>query len=552
MALSLFVTRGNEKGQIFEVSGEGVLLGRNLSNGVCLTDLETSRKHCRISVKDNLAQIIDLGSSNGTFLNGQPISSGTLKIGDHISIGQTVLVVLAKGESTSNPQQPPKRDLDSLTVTPELGEDVAKDGRFATQLKGNLQFIYDASQATSKQEIAPMLDDLLRLMFEWVSADRGCILLRDGPRQPLRVRAMQYRDPTEAEAKFKISSSIARHVDVNNIGVLSSDIDNNDQLKNSASVLSSGISEILCVPVRGRSFGLGLIYIDRLGDLDDNQDSFNQDHLKLMHVIAHLAATAIENDEYYAALLEKERMLAVGETAEKLSHRIMNILQSISGGTHLVETGLNDNSVDGVRMGWEIVKRNQDRMSNLVQDMLLVNQEYVPKPEETNIKQLVMNSVDEHKLKAGPLDISIKLKCSKDHLIANVDSDGIATAIGYVIGEAVKNSRGVEGAEVNVALVTSPSGVEIFVRSAEAEIQDEDQIPQASEIFSAAKEFFPGLELSAAQKILRGHDGGLDIRNEISHEDYRIWFPPTASEQHQKQTIETPRWNISQMDDEVR
>ena len=360
---------------------------------------------------------------------------------------------------------------------------------------------------------------------------------------------MQYRDPNEKSEKFKISRSIAEHVDENNIGVLSSDIAKSEHLKTSESILASGISEVLCVPIRGRGFGLGLIYVDRLISSGSREENFNQDHLKLMHVIAHQAATAIENNEYYAALLEKERMLAVGETAEKLSHRIKNILQSINGGTHLVESGLAENAVDRVQQGWAIVKRNQDRMSNLVQDMLLVNQEYVPQRTEIDINQLMMNLVGEHQVKADPLGIEIELKFNRERPIVNVDAGGITSAVGYVVGEAVKNSRGVDGAVVKVALVTSLDLVEIFVRSAEAEIEDENPAHQVSEIFSAAKEFFPGLELSAAQKILRGHEGGLDIRNEVSHEDYRIWFPSAATHRDREQTSlthlnVTEKWNL--------
>ncbi len=539
MAISLFVTRGNEKGQIYPVAGDGVVVGRSLKSGVCLTDLESSREHCKITISNNSAQLIDLGSSNGTFLNGQPVTSSGIKVGDHITVGQTVFVVLAENEVDSPPPAPTGRAPQSSTLTPQSIKAVKDDERFVAQLKSNLQFLYDASLATAKREIGPMMDDLLRLTFEWVSADRGCVLLRDGPRKPLRVQSMQYRDPTQAEQQFKISSSIAHHVDDHDIGVLSSDIRKSAHLKKSKSILASGISEVLCVPIRGRGFGLGLIYIDRLASSGSYEDSFNEDHLKLMHVIAHLAATAIENDEYYGALLEKERILAVGETAEKLSHRIKNILQSINGGTHLVEMGLAEESLDNIRRGWGIVKRNQERMSSLVQDMLLVNQDYIPERKDANINQLISNLVDDHQVKAESLGISIELKCNRDYPIANVDSVGIITAVSYVIGEAVKNSRGVEGAVVNVALVTSEDLVEVFIRSAQADIEEENQASHVSEIFSAAKEFFPGLELSAAQKILRGHNGGLDIRNEVSHEDYRIWFPTAGTDGDQMNTIVT-------------
>ncbi len=542
MVLTLFVTRGNEKGQMYDVPDEGVTIGRDLTNAVCLTDLETSRMHCRINITGNSAELIDLQSSNGTFVNSQPVSTSSLKIGDHINVGQTVFVVLAPDEVSNPIAKPSIRAVEETSMlSPGPVPETAQDERFVSQMKSNLQFMYDASLATSKKEIGPMMDDILMLIFEWVSADRGCILLRDGPKKPLQPRSMQYREPNKASGKFKISRSIAKHVDENNVGVLSSDIHQSAHLRNAKSVLASGISEVLCVPIRGRDFGLGLIYIDRLDSSGAHTDSFNEDHLKLLHVIAHQAATAIENDEYYGALLEKERMLAIGETAEKLSHRIKNILQSINGGTHLVETGIEANSLDSIRQGWSIVKRNQDRMSKLVLEMLLVNNDYAPQREETNINLLISNVVDEHQVKSEPLGIKVELKHNSDQPVVSVDPSGISAAVGYVIGEAVLNSRGVEGATVTVAMVTSPEIVEIFIRSAEADIQNQDEDPQISEMFSAAKEFFPGLELSAAQKILRGHEGNLDISNEVSHEDYRIWFPTAPANSDLTQTLLKPR-----------
>jgi len=73
---------------------------------------------------------------------------------------------------------------------------------------------------------------------------------------------------------------------------------------------------------------------------------------------------------------------------------------------------------------------------------------------------------------------------------------------------------------------------------AEAEVDDiSPESNYKSEIFSAGKEFFPGLELSASQKILRGHGGNVDISNERSHEHYRIWFPVVLASDPEVHTI---------------
>ena len=142
-------------------------------------------------------------------------------------------------------------------------------------------------------------------------------------------------------------------------------------------------------------------------------------------------------------------------------------------------------------------------MSKLVLEMLLVNNDYIPERIETNIIQLMTKLIDEQQAKATPLQIEIEFKFNTDQPIVNIDPSGISSAVGYVLGEAVKNSRGVEGSKVSVAMVTGPDLVEIFIRSAEADIDLNESDPNISEIFSAAKEFFPGLELSAAQKVVK-------------------------------------------------
>ena len=82
--ISLFITRGNEKGQMYDVPPEGVTVGRDLENGICLTDLETSRTHCQIAIEDGEIFLVDLKSSNGTTVNGKMVVRTPIKIGDHI------------------------------------------------------------------------------------------------------------------------------------------------------------------------------------------------------------------------------------------------------------------------------------------------------------------------------------------------------------------------------------------------------------------------------------------------------------------------------------
>ena len=70
-----FVMRsGPTPGVIFPLEGDQILIGRDASNGVAINDAEISRKHSRISFQGGKYVLEDLGSTNGTFVNGQRLA----------------------------------------------------------------------------------------------------------------------------------------------------------------------------------------------------------------------------------------------------------------------------------------------------------------------------------------------------------------------------------------------------------------------------------------------------------------------------------------------
>ena len=76
------------------ITNKGLAIGRSSQNDLAVTDLAASRFHCKILPESNGLVLVDLESTNGTFLNGERQSdSQTLKDGDRISIGQQVFRV---------------------------------------------------------------------------------------------------------------------------------------------------------------------------------------------------------------------------------------------------------------------------------------------------------------------------------------------------------------------------------------------------------------------------------------------------------------------------
>lgn len=90
-----FVMRsGPTPGVTFPLEGEQLTIGRDSTNGVAINDAEVSRKHARLMFQGGKYVLEDLGSTNGTFVNGQRLAGPVvLKPGDVISLGEQIVLM---------------------------------------------------------------------------------------------------------------------------------------------------------------------------------------------------------------------------------------------------------------------------------------------------------------------------------------------------------------------------------------------------------------------------------------------------------------------------
>lgn len=90
-----FVMRsGPTPGVTFPLEGEQLTIGRDSTNGVAINDAEVSRKHARLNFQGGKYVLDDLGSTNGTFVNGQRLAGPVvLKSGDVVSLGEQIVLM---------------------------------------------------------------------------------------------------------------------------------------------------------------------------------------------------------------------------------------------------------------------------------------------------------------------------------------------------------------------------------------------------------------------------------------------------------------------------
>ncbi|NWF64129.1 MAG: FHA domain-containing protein [Chloroflexi bacterium] len=95
MAQFQFVMRsGPTPGVTFPLEGEQLTIGRDSTNGVAINDAEVSRKHARLMFQGGKFVLEDLGSTNGTFVNGQRLAGPVvLKPGDVVSLGEQIVLM---------------------------------------------------------------------------------------------------------------------------------------------------------------------------------------------------------------------------------------------------------------------------------------------------------------------------------------------------------------------------------------------------------------------------------------------------------------------------
>ena len=90
-----FVMRsGPTPGVTFPLEGDQLIIGRDPSNHIAINDAEISRKHSRLSFQGGKYVLEDLGSTNGTFVNGQRLAGPVvLKPGDVVSLGEQIVLM---------------------------------------------------------------------------------------------------------------------------------------------------------------------------------------------------------------------------------------------------------------------------------------------------------------------------------------------------------------------------------------------------------------------------------------------------------------------------
>jgi signal transduction histidine kinase/pSer/pThr/pTyr-binding forkhead associated (FHA) protein len=551
--LTLLVLQGPDKGRRFELPDAPAMAGRD-SRYLPITDNTVSRRHCELIPKEDGGWILkDMGSANGTYINGLRVErTHNLKLGDQIRIGRTILVFGAQpgvtrssggdvnlaGEEAgmdSSIMQTIASNEDSMVLAvPEPAAAAVANLKILYQLSASLGSSFDTDQ---------VLEVVTDLIFEHIKADRGIILMLDrkGDLIPKVVRTRDEGEisknggaapskgdtagPANGSAaaeprppdKIHASRTIINYVLTNGQGVLSSNAMADKRFTKGKSVHNLGIRSALCVPIKARRLGgkegeeiIGVIYIDS----SVKNYTYSADQLRLLTAIGVQAGMAIQNVKLYAAGLEAERLAAVGETTAALSHSIKNILQALRGGADVVELGLRNSNLPQTTKGWRIVERNLDKIYNLTLNLLAYSKAREPLLELVNPKVLIDDCVELASTAANDKAAMVVADVEKDHPAIPLDAHGMHQALMNLLTNAV------DAVEPSKGLIRVICRYHAESKSSIIEIIDNGAgIPQTMqghlfELFHSTKgNRGTGLGLAVARKIVEEHEGSISVHS---------------------------------------
>jgi signal transduction histidine kinase len=579
----VIVTKGVDEGKQFDLTGEHVGIGRDSSNRIKLHDTEVSRRHAELVRANEGYRLVDRGSANGTFVNNQSIRDVLLQPGDQIQIGQTLLVYSAgaregaweppaRGDLADHISLITRQDLElSSAIVQSIGEAEGShilahpeqvEGPWLKNALANL--MYQATHAVSHiLDLNQLLERILEMIFRYLDADRGCIMLRDGlpsPPTPLpsgergesssplsprgrgvggegsaavldssefQPKALRWRQGINRQEKISISRTLMDYVLREKQGILVSDVARDERFQAVQSIVRHGISEIICVPMKGRHETLGVLYLDARTPSRDPLGAplpggkpagkFSGEHLFLASAMAHQAALAVEETRYHQAMVQAERLAAVGQTIAALSHHIKNILQGLRSGSEILKMGLKDMDAVLLQQGWKNIEKNQGKIYDLVMDMLSYSKEREPNIESTDLNSVARDVLELLAPRAKELGVELTARLDETLPKCPADPEGMHRALLNIIGNALDAVEDVETPCVHVSTAREPDGEWLCI-----EVRDNgggiatDKINDIFRPFVSTKGARgTGLGLAVSRKILREHGGDILVRSQL-------------------------------------
>lgn len=292
-------------------AGEALVLGRASTSDRVVRAATISRRHATLRAVPGGIELDDLGSHNGTRVNGRPVTRATLVPGDVVSFGQVAFSVEAPPDASPAPVEP---DAEVVLRRRVSGSDPVRIGEAppsatsririeaeqdAERESHKLHLLLEASREFSQhRDVDQLLEKVVDVAFAALQIDLASVLLLDPGSGKLVPRVSRCR---VEGANRRVPTSIPRRTMEERAAIVTCDAPS-DQRFGGRSILLEGVHSAICVPLLddGERF-LGALYLDA-----STRHAFSDEDLEFVVAFAGIAAVSLANREL-SDRLERER-----------------------------------------------------------------------------------------------------------------------------------------------------------------------------------------------------------------------------------------------------
>jgi pSer/pThr/pTyr-binding forkhead associated (FHA) protein len=307
----LKIISGPQSGSAIELKN-GLIIGRGKNADACFMDITLSRQHAKLEHVDGNWELRDLGSHNGTFVNGVAVRAGTpLQDGDEVHLGGLVLKFCTEPESAVVPDVDVKWD--AGTAETKILENVSVDDQIVPLLPEGLE--KEASRLMIERlhvlsEVADMLGNVIeadklfprvleKLLDAFPEAERGCIILCDPDGSNLNPVATLARPG--AKRQISLSRTLANQVTSTRSAVLCADVSGDERFDSKHTIVRYGLRTVMCAPMICEDTVLGLIQLDSSNPLNQ----FSRADMAVFLGVAGHTALALGKARLHEKLLDQ-------------------------------------------------------------------------------------------------------------------------------------------------------------------------------------------------------------------------------------------------------
>jgi len=303
----------------FPLDDEATMIGRDVAATVCVKNRSASRRHCAVRREGDQYLMRDLGSRNGTLVNGLPVTECVLQHGDRIAVSDSLFVfaVDLQPERALRPEVTESGDATPLEFSSIYqAEPLLRDPhcllssvsrRHGIQLQALLEINRKAATLRNPEQLEQALLDAA---FELTPAESAAVLLYEQLDAPATTEVGQHRSSELTEVR--VSQTVVRRVLTQQVAVLARDTGAEETLKNVAS-LAGGCQSILCVPLLAQERTLGVLYLSSR----NAGQVFDEIHLETMTGVAAVVGLSLVNAFDFERMRAQAHLLEVALDHER-------------------------------------------------------------------------------------------------------------------------------------------------------------------------------------------------------------------------------------------